>query len=133
MKELDKVPYDKETGKFYKHLLEYASEVGSIKFEVQDISLWKRQELEKVKNVFQQDLVEINERIQKLMEEILLNDMLYSCNLNFEPIVGHTYHLYENKKGEKFLSLIEPELWKMPYLGSYKLNTDRKWVLTKGS
>jgi hypothetical protein len=133
MKELDKVPYDEETGKFYKHLLEYASEVGSIKFEVQDVSLWKRKELEKVKNVFQQDLFEINERIQKLMDEILLNDMIYSSNMNFEPIVGHTYHLYENKKGEKFLSLIEPELWNMPYLGTYKLNSDKKWVSIKGS
>ena len=65
MRELDKVPYDEETGKFYKHLLTYASEVGSIKFEVQDVSLWKRNELEKVKNVFQQDLVEINEKIQR--------------------------------------------------------------------
>jgi hypothetical protein len=133
MKELDKVPYDEETGKFYKHLLEYASEVGSIKFEVQDISLWKRGELEKVKNVFKQDLVEINERIQKLMDEIVLNDVLYSSNMNFEPIVGHTYYLYENKKGEKFLSLIEPELWNMPYLGSYKLNSDKKWVSIKNS
>jgi len=41
------------------------------------------------------------------------------------------YHLYENNKGEKFLSLIEPNLWKMPYLGSYKLTSDKKWVLTK--
>lgn len=133
MRELDKVPYDEETGKFYKHLLTYASEVGSIKFEVQDVSLWKRNELEKVKNVFQQDLVEINEKIQRLMDDIVLNDMIYSSNMNFEPIVGHTYHLYENKKGEKFLSLIEPELWNMPYLGTYKLNSDRKWVLIKNS
>lgn len=131
MKELDKVPFDEETGKFYKHLLEYASEVGSIKFEVQDVSLWKRSEVEKVKNVFKQDLEEINQRIQKLMDEIVLNDMIYSSNMNFEPIVGHVYHLYENNKGEKFLSLIEPNLWKMPYLGSYKLTSDKKWVLTK--
>jgi len=133
MRELDKVPYDEETGKFYKHLLTYASEVGSIKFEVQDVSLWKRNELEKVKNVFQQDLVEINEKIQRLMDDIVLNDMIYSSNMNFEPIVGHTYYLYENKKGEKFLSLIEPELWNMPYLGTYKLNSDRKWVSIKNS
>ena len=133
MRELDKVPYDEETGKFYKHLLTYASEVGSIKFEVQDVSLWKRNELEKVKNVFQQDLVEINEKIQRLMDDIVLNDMIYSSNMNLEPIVGHTYHLYENKKGEKFLSLIEPELWNMPYLGTYKLNSDRKWVSIKNS
>ena len=133
MRELDKVPYDEETGKFYKHLLTYASEVGSIKFEVQDVSLWKRNELEKVKNVVQQDLVEINEKIQRLMDDIVLNDMIYSSNMNFEPIVGHTYHLYENKKGEKFLSLIEPELWNMPYLGTYKLNSDRKWVSIKNS
>lgn len=130
MRELDKVPFDPETGKFYKHLLQYASEIGSIKFEVQDVSLWKRNEVEKVKNVFQQDLEEINQRIQKLMDEIVLNDMIYSSNMNFEPIVGHIYHLYENKKGEKFLSLIEPELWKMPYLGSYKLTSDKKWVST---
>jgi hypothetical protein len=128
MNELDKVPYDKETGKFYKHLLEYASEVGSIKFEVQDISLWKRKELEKVKNAFRQDLVEINERIQELMNDIALNDMIYSSTMNFEPIVGHTYHLYENKKGKRFLSLIEPEFWNMPHLGAYRLNSDRKWI-----
>lgn len=131
MKELDKVPFDEETGKFYKHLLTYASEVGSIKFEVQDISLWKRSEVEKVKNVFKQDLEEINQRIQKLMDDILLNDMIYSSNMNFEPIVGHVYHLYENNRGERFLSLIEPNLWEMPYMGSYKLTSDKKWVLIK--
>jgi hypothetical protein len=67
------------------------------------------------------------------MDDIVLNDMIYSSNMNFEPIVGHIYHLYENKKGEKFLSLIEPELWNMPYLGTYKLNSDRKWVSIKNS
>lgn len=131
MKELDKVPFDPETGKFYKHLLEYASEVGSIKFEVQDVSLWKRGEVEKVKSLFQQDLKEIDQKIQKLMSEIALNDMIYSAKMNFEPVVGHTYHLYENSSGEKFLSLIEPELWKMTYFGSYKLTSDKKWVSVK--
>ena len=32
--------------------------------------------------------------------------------MNFKPIIGKTYHLYEKKSGKKFMSLISPLEWR---------------------
>jgi hypothetical protein len=62
-----------------------------------------------------------------------LNEEIYKSELRFEPVMGYTYHLYERKNGSKFLSMVAPSEWNMPYICSVTLNTDGQWVLQKGS
>ena len=34
---------------------------------------------------------------------------IYQCDMKFVPTPGHTYHLYEDRKGNPMLSMIEPD------------------------
>ena len=65
----------------------------------------------------------------KLIDRI--KTILYT--LMFVTIVGAgfgVYHLYEDKDKALFLSLIAPNEWDRPYIGSFKLQTDGKWEKT---
>ena len=52
--------------------------------------------------------------------------------MNFKPVIGKTYHLYEKDNSHRFMSLISPSEWKnknsLRFLGSYKQDTNQKWV-----
>ena len=60
--------------------------------------------------------------------ELQWNDLVYSSKFNFEPVIGETYHLYIGNDGNTFLSLIEPEQWNRECIGSFKLNSEQKWI-----
>ena len=64
----------------------------------------------------------------KLLEETEWTQQVYQSHFNFEPIVGEIYHLYLSRKEKPFLSLISPEQWNKPHLGSFRLETGRKWI-----
>ncbi len=63
-----------------------------------------------------------------LMEEFLWNEMIYNSKFTFEPVVGEIYHLYYGNDESVFLSLIGPNEWNKKYVGSFKLNSDNKWL-----
>ena len=37
--------------------------------------------------------------------------MIYHAEIRFEPLISHTYHLYENEENNFFLMMIGPEEW----------------------
>ena len=60
-----------------------------------------------------------------------VNKEVYDSTFKFEPIVGEIYHLYEDSKGSKILSIIEPSQWSMKFLYSVMLNSDMTWSEVK--
>lgn len=62
-------------------------------------------------------------RLAKLTED---TELVYNATCNINPVVGQTYHLYNGTHGI-FLSMIEPERWKMEHLGSFKLTSEHTW------
>jgi hypothetical protein len=70
----------------------------------------------------------LKEEYRKLVEEYQWNDLVYKSKFNFEPVIGETYHLYVGNDGESFLSLIEPTMWDRKLIGSFTLNSERKWI-----
>jgi len=71
---------------------------------------------------------EIEERLQ-------ISKKIYEADLNFEPVVGTTYHVY-SKNGKTTLSLIAPFEWgkKIPFdnhICSAKLLADKSWQVEK--
>jgi len=55
--------------------------------------------------------------------------LVWESIINFEPIVGHTYYLYNFERG-KTLSLLAPNEWNKEDLcvGAYTLTSDNKWI-----
>lgn len=109
-------------------LLPYGSNVGAPRIIPDNIESWKVSKLEGVNNHFKTKFNEIINEYETLMNEFAWNEMIYKSKFNFEPLVGHIYHLYSRNDEEVFLSLIGPNEWLQPYLGSFKLNSDNKWI-----
>jgi len=68
---------------------------------------------------------------QKLMEEYHWNELVYNAKFSFEPVIGETYHMYLGDDGIEFLSLIGPNEWNKEFIGSFKLNSDKKWIVVE--
>lgn len=110
-------------------LKEYPTEVSAPKFSPDNISLFKQENTFKLKKHFSSKIEELENEYKKIVEEIKLNERLYLAKCSFEPISGNHYHLYENNKGEEFLSLVSPQEWNMKHLGSYKFLSDGRWEI----
>jgi hypothetical protein len=106
----------------------YPTELGSQKFEPDNISLFKIQKTSKIKKYYSSKFEEMSKEYERLMSEIKMNERIYTASHNFEPISGEVYHLYKKECGEEFLSIISPEQWKkFEFVGSYRFLSDGRW------
>jgi hypothetical protein len=109
-------------------ILPYGSNIGAPAIKLENVGGWKQKNVEKVNKRIVQRYQELNEEIQKLVQEYEINQLVYGAKFNFEPVVGEIYHLYNGKDGISFLSLISPTEWNQPYIGSFKLDSENKWI-----
>jgi hypothetical protein len=71
------------------------------------------------------------QEIQKRKE---LSLIIYTAKLNFAPVIGQTYYLYEKSDGSYLLSLVSPREWgggAGPYkrfVAGVKLLADHTWM-----
>ena len=127
----DHIVWDEETQKFNAHLLPYGSNISAPSIKLVNTEGFKNRGVNKVEKIFNSELEELVKKYYDLVSEIDLNNMIYNSKYSFEPIIGEIYHLYENKNGENFLSLISPNEWEEKHIISVRLNSDYKWVSTK--
>ena len=73
-----------------RRLKSYPTEIGSLNFKAEDIDLFKINKTSKLKNFYSQKFEEIKQEYISLMNDIEVNERLYSCKYSFEPIVGQT-------------------------------------------
>ncbi|OUX37495.1 MAG: hypothetical protein CBE33_03090 [Candidatus Pelagibacter sp. TMED273] len=106
--------------------------IDDIEGKVYELENWKPSNANQVKKYFTEKANEIKQDYQKLLNDFNINKIIFDSKMNFKPIIGKTYHLYENKTGQKFMSLISPSEWKknedLFFLGSYKQDTNQKWI-----
>ncbi len=72
------------------------------------------------------------DQANKLKKRVEVSERIYTSQMNFEPVVGDTYYLYEKKDGTDVLSMISPEEWGrvIPFnklLGKATLLADHTW------
>ena len=120
----DNIVYDNKLQKFDANIKPYPTSVGSQAFE--PIKVDKSSSVS-ANHYFNSRLEELREEYKKLIQEYNWTRLVYEADYSFQPIVGHTYHLYEKKDKSLWLSLIGPNEWNQPYVGSFKLQTDGKW------
>ena len=109
-------------------ILPYGSNVGAPSIVVENIDAWKQPRISKVNKQFQSKFNELKEEYKKLIDEYKWNDLVYQSKFSFEPVVGEVYHLYYGNDSNVFLSLITPDEWNKPYIGSFRYNYDNKWI-----
>lgn len=127
-KKPDLVAWDEERG-YYSRELTYGSNIGAPKISLENTDSWRRAKVLDVNTQFKVRYEELRAKAAELMDEYNWNDLIYTrVSYNFQPIIGHLYHLYSRPDDTLFLSIIEPSSWKMNYVGSFKLDSSNKWI-----
>jgi Protein of unknown function (DUF2452) len=111
------------------NILPYATSVGAPVIKTDDVVAWKSRGIHNVNKEFENKFNELKYEYQKLIEEFEWNELVYNSKFSFEPVIGEIYHLYTGDDGIHFLSLISPQEWNKEYIATFKLNSDKKWIL----
>lgn len=91
-----------------------------------DLSSFKSRGISEVQRDLQQKLRELREEYLRAIDHFNWNKLVYEAAIQFEPVVGQTYHLYAMRQGH-VLSMIAPHEWPMKHLATVRLNVDRQW------
>ena len=124
-------------------LLPYAHTVGGAVIVPTEKGIIRSKALVAMEQQTEMQLDQIKEQINLLAKqarEIQLRTQIsleiYTADMGFEPLINHTYFLYERTKtGEKVLSMIEPEKWgrstKLAFMAEVVLLADRTWKVIR--
>jgi hypothetical protein len=123
----DNIVFSDEKG-YNASMMPYATSVGGPAIKIDDLVSWKARGITNVNKEFENKFNELKLQYQKLMEEYEWNEIVYSSKFSFEPVIGEIYHLYRGDDGVNFLSLIAPNEWNKEHVGTFQLNSDKKWI-----
>jgi hypothetical protein len=126
-KKPDNIVYSEDKG-YNASFLPYSTSVGAPIIRVDDIVSWKSRGITNVNKEFENKFKELKNQYESLMQEFEWNELVYNAKFAFEPVIGEIYHLYVSEEGNNFLSLISPQEWNKEHLGTFKLNSDKKWI-----
>ena len=109
-------------------LLPYGSNVGAPAIRTEDIDGWKQRGVNKVNKQLSTKFEELKEEYKRLVQEFQWNELVYTAKFSYEPVIGETYHLFVGNDGAPFLSLIGPDEWTREHIGSFRLDSNQKWI-----
>ena len=124
----DNIVFSEEKG-YNASMLPYSTNVGAPTIKMDDVVSWKSRGISAVNKQFENKFNELKIQYENLMKEYEWNELVYHAKYSFEPVIGEIYHLYAGEDGTNFLSLISPLEWNKEHLGTFQLNSDKKWVL----
>lgn len=111
-------PIDKDKVAENPGLLPYAHTIGSAVIRPEDKGKIKgravaamRQQTEKQMSQLYRQMQLLAEQANEIKRRVEVSERIYSASMGFEPLVGHTYYLYERNDGTDLLSMVAPEEW----------------------
>ena len=111
-------PIDKDKVAENPGLLPYAHTVGSAVIKPEDKGKIKgravvamRQQTERQMSQLYKQMQVLAEQANELKRRVEVSERIYSADMGFEPLIGHTYYLYERKDGSDLLSMVAPHEW----------------------
>ncbi len=125
------------------HSLEYPHHAGSALVKPEDQGKVKGRALSAMEHQTDLQLNQIYEQMQLLAEQAKkLNDrksiseFIYQAEMRFEPLINHTYHLYQKEDSSYLLSLIAPDQWgrskkSFEWVATVKLLADHTWDIVE--
>ena len=126
-KKPDLVVWDRIRG-YYQKELSYGSDLAAPSIKLDDVDGWKQTQVSQVNKFFSTKYDELKQQLLDLYEEIAWNELVYTSEIRFVPVVGQIYYLYKRDDNSIFLSLITPEEWNQEFVGATKIDTNNKWT-----
>ncbi len=121
-------------------VLPYAASVAGAVIKPTEVGMIKHKALAAMEEQTDLQLNQIRQQIELLASQAQeinrrkeLSMMIYNAQLNFTPVIGNIYHLYEKKDGNYFLSMIAPSEWnnQLNNIASVKMLADHTWIEIK--
>ena len=124
-------------------LLEYAHSIGGFSIQPTKQGVIKGKAMQAMQEQTQMQLDQIFEQMSLLAKQARdlknradVSAQIYEASINFQPVIGNHYFLYEKKDGMKMLSLVSPEEWgeNMPFkefISEVKLLADHTWQVVR--
>lgn len=121
--------------------LPYAHTIGGVVIRPEDMGRVKGNALSAMAEQTDAQLDQIKEQIELLARQAKkierrkeLSLVIYGADMGFKPLIGHTYFLYQKKKGGFVLSMVAANEWgkSMPferYVAEVKLLSDHTWEI----
>lgn len=134
-----KNPIDKDKIAENPHLLPYAHTVGGVVIRPMDRGRTKGLAVQAMYEQADGQMDQIREQIEllalqakKIQDRVAISEDIYLAEMNFKPLISHTYHLYiKGDETTKVLSMIGPNEWgkTQPYtfIATVKLLADHTW------
>ncbi len=74
------------------------------------------------------------DQAKSIQSRVEVSERIYQASMSFEPLINHTYYLYEREDSSDFLSMVAPEEWgrKKPFskfVAKVRLLADHTWEL----
>jgi hypothetical protein len=114
----DRNPIDKDKVAENPGLLPYAHTLGSALIRPEDTGKIKGRAVTAMRQQTQRQMDQLYKQMQTLVDQanelkrrVEVSERIYQTQLNFDPIIGNTYYLYERHDGTDLLSMIAPEEW----------------------
>ncbi|MAJ37888.1 MAG: GTP-binding protein [Flavobacteriaceae bacterium] len=126
-KKPDQVVFDEKQKKYDAFLRPYATDLGSPEIKITDLSIFKKRASYQINTELQAKFNELKTQYEELQELAAQTQLVYSATFSFEPVIGHTYHLYRKNDHQNFLSILTPEECNFEHLGSFRLETNFMW------
>ncbi|GAB3509717.1 DUF2452 domain-containing protein [Emticicia fontis] len=115
---MEKNPIDKIKVADNPGLMEYAHTAGSAVIRPEDVGKVKgkaqlamrQQTNEQLGKIYKQ-MELLAQQAKEIKNRIDISERIYDAAIGFEPIINHTYYLYEKKNGSDILSMVAPSEW----------------------
>lgn len=131
-------PIDKDKITETPSTLEYAHTVGSAVVKPIDKGKVKGRAVSAMVEQTNRQLHQIHEQINVLAKQAKairrraeISEKIYLSEMNFEPLIGHTYYLYQKQNLKFVLSMLSPEEWgrslKYEFVAEVDLLSDHTW------
>ncbi len=137
-------PIDKDKTTETPHLLPYAHTVGGAVIKPIDRGRVKGLAVTAMYEQTDMQLDQIRKQVELLAEQaqkihrrVEISERIYKAEMNFKPLISHTYHLYTRKDGTEFLSMVGPNEWgrtsPVEFQATIKLLADHTWEILEGT
>lgn len=139
--DVDKIDLEKEREKISETpgLIAFPHTVGGAVIRPEDTGKLKGRALSAMREQTGRQMSQLYKQAQLLADQAReiqkraeVSERIYTSQMSFEPLIGHTYYLYERKDGIDLLSMVSPDEWgkSQPFkkfLAKVKLLSDHTW------
>lgn len=141
--DVDKIDLEKEREKISETpgIIAFPHTVGGAVIRPEDTGKLKGRALSAMREQTSRQMNQLYKQAQLLAEQAKeiqqraeISERIYTSQMSFEPLINHSYYLYERENETDLLSMVGPEEWgrSQPFkkfLAKVKLLSDHTWEI----